>query len=241
MLRFILRSVCLVGCLALFAGVVRGGEAAREKQPAPYAAEMNQKFVSPEADVAAFVRRFESESRDVYVQRGAIVRAVGLKPGDRVADIGAGTGLFTLLFAEQVEPKGTVYAVDIGPAFLKYIEQQAKERKCEPVIKTVLNSAESVGLPAASIDVAFVCDTYHHFEYPERMLASIREALRAGGRLIVIDFDLRPESSDFVKQRARAAKEVYDREIAAGGFAPVEHKDAPKIRDNFFAEYQRTP
>ena len=80
------------------------------------------------------------------------------------------------------------------------------------VIKTVLNTQDSAMLPSSSINAAFLCDTYHHFEHPEKMLASIHRALRPDGRLIVIDFDLRKESGDFVRQRARAAKEVYFRE-----------------------------
>ena len=89
---------------------------------------MNKKFTDPNADIQQFVKRFENEARDVYAKRQDITRAVGLKPGDAVADIGAGTGLFTFLFAEQVGPKGTVYAVDIGPVFMKYIAEQAKRR-----------------------------------------------------------------------------------------------------------------
>ena len=88
---------------------------------------MNKKFADLKADIEQFVNRFENESRDIYAKRQDITLAVGLRPGDAVADIGAGTGLFTLLFAEQVGPKGTVYAVDIGPAFLKYIAEQAKK------------------------------------------------------------------------------------------------------------------
>ena len=70
------------------------------------------------------------------------------------------------------------------------------------------------------------------------MLASIHRVLRPGGRL-VIDFDLRKDSSEFVKQRARAAKEVYYREITAAGFELIETKDAPEIKDNFYAEFRR--
>ena len=148
------------------------------------------------------MKRFENEGRDVYVMRRDITRAVGLRPGDAAADIGAGTGLFTMLFAEQVGPKGTVYAVDIGPAFVKYIAEQAKRRRYERVVKTVLNTPDSAELPAGSMDVAFICDTYHHFEQAEKMLASIHRPLRSGGRLVVIDFDLRNESGEFVKKRA---------------------------------------
>jgi SAM-dependent methyltransferase len=85
----------------------------------------------------------------------------------------------------------------------------------------------------------FVCATYHHFEHPAKLLASIRQALRPGGRLVVIDFDLREDSSDFVKERARAPRGVYFREIEAAGFAPVESKPPFVPKDNFFAVFRR--
>jgi ubiquinone/menaquinone biosynthesis C-methylase UbiE len=227
-------------CLAAVLPTAKAADAPGGHQaPAPYAASMNKKFAAPDMDVAEFVKRFENDSRDIYAKRRDITQAVGLRPNDAVADIGAGTGLFSLLFAEQVGPKGTVYAVDISPGFVKYITEQAKQRGHERVVRTVLNTPDSAELPPDSIDVAFICDTYHHFEHPEKMLASIRRALRAGGRLVIIDFDLRKDSSEFVKQRARAAKEVYCGEITAAGFELIEKKDAPAMQDNFYAEFRR--
>jgi len=232
-------ALLVMAVVAAGVAIARAGDAPQGKRAAPYAAEMNKKFTDSSVDIQEFVKRFENEARDVYVKRRDITRAVGLRRGDAVADVGAGTGLFTQLFAEQVGPKGTVYAVDIGPAFVKYIAEEAKQRGHERVVKTVLNTPDSAELPPGSIDVAFLCDTYHHFEHPEKMLASIHRALRPGGRLIVIDFDLGKNSGEFVKQRARAAKEVYYREIAAAGFERIETKDAPAIKDNFYAEFRR--
>jgi len=225
--------------LVLMLPTAKAEDAPRNQGPAPYPAEMNKKFTDSKMDIQEFVKRFENEARDIYAKRQEITRAVRLRPGDAVADIGAGTGLFTQLFAEQVGPKGTVYAVDIGPAFVKYIAEQAKQQGHERVVKTVLNTPDSAELPSGSIDVAFACDTYHHFEHPEKMLASIYRALRPGGRLVIIDFDLRKDSGEFVKQRARAAKEVYYREIATAGFELIDTKDAPAIKDNFYAEFRR--
>jgi ubiquinone/menaquinone biosynthesis C-methylase UbiE len=229
----------LAAGLALMLATASAADPPRNRGPAPYAAEMNKKFTDPNADIQQFVKRFENEARDIYAKRREITRAVGLRPGDAVADIGAGTGLFTFLFAESVATKGTVYAVDIGPAFVKYIAEQAKQRGHERVVKTVLNTPDSTELPAGSIDVAFTCDTYHHFEHPEKMLASIHRALRPEGRLVVIEFDLRKDSSEFVKQRARAAKEVYYGEITAASFELIATKNAPTIKDNFYAEFRR--
>ena len=78
---------------------------------------MNKKFADPKANVEQFVQRFENESRDIYVKRQDIVRAVGLRPGDAVADIGAGTGLFTLLFAKQVGLRAPSTQWTSGPHF----------------------------------------------------------------------------------------------------------------------------
>ncbi|MFO0891917.1 MAG: methyltransferase domain-containing protein [Isosphaeraceae bacterium] len=206
---------------------------------AKHPAEMNKKFADPQMNIEGFVKRFESGPREVYVRRDEIARAVNLRPSESVADIGAGTGLFVRLFAERVGPGGTVYAVDISPAFLRHIERRAKEDGQDRVVKAVKNTQDSVGLPAGSIDVAFLCDTYHHFEHPGKMLASIRHALRPGGRLILVDFDLRPDSSKAVKQRARAPREVYIREIIAAGFDPIATPRAPSLKEQFFLEFRR--
>ena len=239
MRRIARMMIWLVVCPVLAIASIRAEEAPPAKAPAPHAAEMNKQFADPNVDVQQFVKRFETESRDIYAKRQEIVRAVGLRPGDAVADIGAGTGLFTQLFAEQVGPKGTVYGVDIGPAFVKYIAEQAKQLGHERVVKTVLNTPDSAELPPGSIDVAFLCDTYHHFDHPEKMLASIHRALRPGGRMVIIDFDLRKDSGEYLKQRSRAPKEVYFREIEAAGFEPIETKDAPTVKDNFYAAFRR--
>jgi ubiquinone/menaquinone biosynthesis C-methylase UbiE len=203
------------------------------------AANLNRQFEDPNLDVQKFVQRFETDSREIFTQRHPIVRAVDLRPGLAVADIGAGTGLFTWMFAAKVGPKGTVYAVEIAPAFLKSIGEQARQRGLEKVVKTVRSTQATMNLAPGSIDVAFVCATYHHFEHPEKALASIHQALRPSGRLVVIDFDLRKDSSAFVRERARAPKEVYFREIEAAGFTQSRAKPSLNLTENFFAVFQR--
>ena len=99
---FMSLGLCLV--LTLAAGGVE--DTSKSAGPSHYPAEMNKKFADPDADIQQFVKRFENDSRDIYAKRQDITRTVGLRPGDAVADIGAGTGLYTQLFAEQVGPKG---------------------------------------------------------------------------------------------------------------------------------------
>jgi ubiquinone/menaquinone biosynthesis C-methylase UbiE len=204
------------------------------------AAEMNKQFQKPDLDVKEFIRRFETDSREIYAERHKIVEMIGLRPGMTVADIGSGTGLFVWLVAEKVGAKGKVYAVEIAPAFIKYINDRAIRRGLGKVVQTVLSTQETTNLAAGSTDVAFVCATYHHFEHPKRILSSIHQALRPGGQLVVIDFDLRKDSSDFVRERARAPKEVYFREIEEVGFGRVELKHSLNLKDNFVAVFRRS-
>src|SRR5713226_2662044 len=114
--------------------------------------------------------RSTTPSRDIFAQRHPIVAACRIRASMAVADIGAGTGLFTRLFATAVGPAGTVYAVDIAPKFIEHIENTCKENGLTSVVGVVC-PLDSVGLPPASIDLAFICDTYHHFEFPFRTMA----------------------------------------------------------------------
>lgn len=232
--RLMSTMICVVAMLCLVTHIM-----GQEHHKGHSAAEMNKQFEDPHLDVGRFVNRLESDSREIFAQRKKIVEAVGLHPGQTVADIGAGTGLFSWLFAEKVGPEGTVYAVEIAPAFLKYLGEQARKQGLEKLVKLVRSTQETTNLAPGSIDVAFVCATYHHFEHPEKVLASIHRSLRPGGRLVVIDFDLRKDSSAFVRERARASKDVYFREIEAAGFVPNDAKPALELKDNFFAAFTR--
>ena len=145
---------------------------------------INKSFLAPDLKVGAFVERFEREGREVYDHREAIVAKAALGKGKTVADIGAGTGLFTPYLSAAVGPKGTVIAVDIVPKFLSHIENRARELKLKN-ISTVLCTAKSSRLKPGSVDLVFICDTYHHFEYPQSTLQSIHKALRPGGAAII--------------------------------------------------------
>ena len=200
---------------------------------------INNRFEDPNLDVEAFAKRFESDSREVYAQRKQILAVCAVTPGMSVADIGAGTGLYTFPFAEQVGPKGTVYAVDVSPRFLNYLEAKAKSRGLSEVVKPVKGSQEATNLPAGSVDLVFICDAYHHFEKPEAILASIRKTLRPGGRVVLLDFDKNADASDFIKSHARAEKDVYFREFAAAGFTKLPIDNPPALKENFIAVFSR--
>lgn len=180
---------------------------------------------------------FERRGREVYEHRHAIVAATGVRPGMQVADIGAGTGLFTRLFASKVAPTGTVYAVDISRTFIENILRTCREMGLNNV-EGIVNSPRTTGLPDQSIDLAFVTDTYHHFEYPASMLESIHRSLRTGGRLVIIDFRREPGiSSPWVMGHVRAGKNAVIREIQAAGFRLVTEK--PVMRSNYFLTFSK--
>ncbi|MFP6580975.1 MAG: methyltransferase domain-containing protein [Candidatus Hydrogenedentota bacterium] len=146
---------------------------------------INDNFQNP--DVDRYVKMFEGESRSIFTHRHAIVKTLGLEPGMAVGDIGAGTGFFSLLFSDEVGKKGKVYAVDIAQNFIDHIKTISQENK-KKNIKGIVCDEHSVKLPKNSIDVAFICDVYHHFEYPFDSLKSIHAALKPGGTMVIVDF-----------------------------------------------------
>jgi len=130
---------------------------------------INDKFLDPALKVEEWTEKFETESREIFHQRSQILASIGLKPGMKVADIGAGTGLFTRPFANAVGTDGEVYAVEISAKFVEHIRSRAQQSNLTNV-KTVLCTDRSVELPEGSIDLAFICDVYHHFEFPRSSL-----------------------------------------------------------------------
>ena len=201
--------------------------------------EINAPF--QKADVKEFIKRFESDDREVFARRHEITRSLGLKPGMAVADIGAGTGLFSRLFAEEVGAGGKVYAVDISPAFLDHIAAQAR-KKGQTQIVTIRGTQDSTNLPARSIDLAFLCDVYHHLENHQKILASIHQALRPGGLLVLVEFDrVEGKSSDFVLKHIRAGQQEFRREIESAGFRPIAlpQGQALSLKENFLARFEK--
>lgn len=198
---------------------------------------INKNFLDPDLEPSQWVERFEREGREVYDHRKRIVKEARIKPGSVVADIGAGTGLFEPLLSRAVGPEGRVIAVDIVPKFLSLIKERAKERKLGN-IDTVLCTAKSTRLKPASVDLVFMSDTYHHFEYPADTLASIHQALRPGGEIYLIEFKrIEGESSDWIMDHVRAGEKVFAGEIETAGFEQVERIDF--LKDNYILRFRK--
>lgn len=197
---------------------------------------VNDTFRDP--DPKAFTERFEIESREVFAKRKEILDAIKLKPTDVVADIGAGTGLFTRLFASNLGPEGRVIAVDIAQRFLDHIEVTCREQNLRNV-ETLLCKDDSTELPPESVDVAFICDTYHHFEFPQKTMISLLKAMKPGGRVILIDFKrIEGESSDWTMDHVRAGQEVFEAEVLESGFRKADEiKDL--LKENYMVVFER--
>lgn len=198
---------------------------------------INKTFEDPGLDVVQWTERFEKEGREIYDHRQQIVAACQLRPGLDVADVGAGSGLFTRLFAEKVGPDGQVFAVDIAEKFLHAIRQASAAAGLKN-IATVLGAVDDTRLPPASVDVVFLCDTYHHFEFPQKSLASIHRALRPGGRLVIVDFKrIEGVSSEWILKHVRAGQEVVTQEIEASGFRLIDTQDF--LQENYLLRFER--
>jgi len=188
-------------------------------------------------DVDRYENQFESQGREVHDRRAEIVRALKLQPGMKIADVGTGTGLFVPLFSSAVGPDGRVYAVDIAEEFVEHVESKAEELGLKNV-EARLCTDRSVALPPESVDLVFLCDVYHHFEYPRDSLASIRTALRPKGSLVIIDYHREPgKTSDWRTNHIRAGKSQVKAEIEAGGFQQTE--DLSLLRDNYFIRFRK--
>ncbi len=197
---------------------------------------INKSFENAKAP--EFVERFEKEGRDVYDNRKRIVDACEIKPGTLLADIGAGTGLFTRMFSPLVGPEGKVYAVDITESFVRHIEESAKQDKLDNIVGIVCQP-DSVELPPASIDLAFICDTYHHFEYPQKTMRSIHKALKPGGQVILIDFRrIEGESKEWTLDHVRAGQDVFTREVVGAGFRQIDEKQ-DLLKESYFLRFRK--
>ncbi|MBT5707093.1 MAG: class I SAM-dependent methyltransferase [Verrucomicrobia bacterium] len=223
----------LVVGLSIFGAVLVHAQDQKSVNPG-----INDSFKSIKDDVTPWVERFEREGREVYKHRQRIIDACEIQSGMTVADIGAGTGLFTSLLAKATAPKGSVYAVDIVPPFIANIARRMAEAKISNVTP-VLCTDKSTNLPAGSVDKVFICDTYHHFEFPTSTLASIREALRPGGEILLVEFHRIPgKSSDFILNHVRAGQEVFMKEIEAAGFESLGEVKG-FLNDNYLIRFRK--
>jgi SAM-dependent methyltransferase len=129
---------------------------------------------------------FDSPGRDERLQVNRVMDILGITPGKTVADIGAGSGWFTVRAARRVGERGAVYAVDINPEAIRYVDDRARKEKLRNV-KTILGKADDPLLPAAAVDAVLLLKTYHEVAEPVALLQNLRAALRSGAKVGIID------------------------------------------------------
>jgi predicted methyltransferase len=229
---------------AAAAAAPAGAPTATQPAPPPAASGsvhpgINDPYRDPKLDVAQWAANFAGDNREAYAAREAVVRAMALRPGQRVADIGAGTGIYVPLFARAVGPRGRVYAVDIAPRFLEWIEKKAAADGLRQVT-TVLGADRTTNLPEGSVDVVFHSDAYHHFEDPDAMNGDLARALVPGGAMYVLDFQrIEGVSNEWTLRHVRAGKETVIREIEAAGFEFVREIALPELRTNYLLQFRK--
>ncbi len=161
-------------------------------------------------------------AREVQELPGRVIQALDLRPADVVADIGAGTGYFTFRIAPHV-PYGKVYAVDIDEEMLRLVQEKMEETGIKNVVPH-RGSVTSPHLPAGQIDVVLIVDAYHEFSHPREMMEGIREALKPGGRVVLVEYRGEDETLP-VAPVHRMTEEQARKEMSAVGLIWRETKD----------------
>jgi SAM-dependent methyltransferase len=163
---------------------------------------------------------FEEPERDRKLQIERVMDVLGIREGSAVADIGAGSGWFTVRAARRAGEKGAVYAVEINPDYLKHIEERAGQEKLLN-IKTVLGTEDNPRLPEKSVDAVLLLKTYHEIAEPVRLLVNLRRSLRENARVGVIDRNGKGEDHG-------VKREVVIEEVKRAGYALAEEHDFVK-------------
>ena len=188
--------------------------------PAQLSKEANAGYQTAE-DRARVAASLANPEREKEQKPRELIASIGIEKGATVADIGTGVGFMLPYFQEAIGPQGKIYAEDIQQQFLDDVEKMVDAHEWKNVT-TVLGDQVDPKLPAASVDLAFILDAYHHFEYPIETMQKIRASLKPGGRLVVVDFyksRTRPgRDPDWLKNHIRADRDEFRAEIEKAGF-----------------------
>ena len=186
------RRVSRIFAVSLMLLGVAGGGQQPERVQVP-----NEHYHTPEQR-AGVVAWLENPERIERLKPLELVAALGVQPGDRVADIGTGAGVLLPYLSRAVDPGGLVYAEDIYPDFLERAREKVQKFQLENVL-LLLGDEQNPRLPPGEMDLAVMLDCYHHFAFPKAMLDNLRRTLKPEGRIAIVDFFKRDEMRDHVR------------------------------------------
>jgi len=167
-----------------------------------------------------WVKEFDDPNRDSWQKPHEVIQALALQPDAVIADIGSGTGYFSVRFSHMV-PKGRIYGVDIEPDMVKYLANRAQRDGLNNVI-SVQAAPDDPRLPE-KVDLIIMVDTFHHIEGRDRYFRKLHDYLKPGGRVAIIDF--RMDSPDGPPKSARSTPEAIKAELTASGYVLVQMHD----------------
>jgi len=194
-----------------------------------------QKHRGP-SDLKEYIEILERPDRDKDQKPDEVVKALNITDYMTIADIGAGSGYFTRKFVWAVQDKGMVYAVDTEPVLLKYNEEMADHLHTPYNAKFIVSKEDDPLLPPNSVDLVFLCNTYHHLEKRADYFTRVQAALKSGARVAVIDFyhDERSGNVGFPREHL-VSRDTVIKEMAAAGYTlSKEHTFLPK---QYFLEF----
>ena len=191
--------------------------------------------------VETWTDTLERERREVIAHRDEIVAALELAPGMILADVGAGTGAFLAPLSRGVGEAGRVYAVDIVPAFLEHLRERAASEGLGNV-EVVAATPTDASLGPETVDLLFLCDVYHHIEYPSTYLPTLSRALRPDGRLVVVEFARIPGvTSERMMKHVRQDQATLVAELAAAGFHLEREITQVPLTENYMLVFSKMP
>jgi len=182
-------------------------------------------------DPVSYIKTLESEQRVKGLQVDRVVEVLKVSPGQKVADLGSGSGLFSRPIARQAGEKGIVYSIDIDPELLKHIEKTAQDNKLTN-IRTVLATEDDPKIPEP-VNLIVIIDTLHHIKNRTTYLKNLRRYLQPSGRIAVIDFT---HTWPTGHEEMRYTLDDLDGWMKSAGFSRIEKHDF--LDNNFFVIYQ---